>query len=197
MAFIPPMLAAAGSFIVSNLPTIMSVATLASAGVSAYGAIKAGEAEQYASNAEAFQLDQRAKQERAVSQLEAARRRRAGKAMLSTQKSLLADTGFASDDPTSLNLVSETVKSQTLEELLTLAQGEDLAKQDEFQAQQVRTAGKNAMKGARITALSQLIGSGASWYDRFGAGRRAVVRPGGGKSGFNANALLHSPVHAG
>lgn len=176
----------------------MSVATLASAGVSAYGAIKAGEAEQYAANAEAFQLDQRAKQERAVSQLEAARRRRAGKAMLSTQKSLLADTGFASDDPTSLNLVSETVKSQTLEELLTLAQGEDLAKQDEFQAQQVRAGGRQAMKGARITALTSLMGDGASWYDRFGGGRRPRVTPRGGKtSGFSTSMLLHSPVPRG
>lgn len=140
--------------------------------MSAYGAYRQGQQAQFAANLTATQIETRAKQERAIAQMEAARRRRQGKAQLSTQRSLMATTGFASDDPTSLSLVSETVGAQTLEELLVLAQGEDSARQMEFEAKQVRQGGKNAMRNAKSEAFGALVGGGMSWYDRYGPGRR-------------------------
>lgn len=158
----------------------MAVASLASAGISAYGSYKQGQYEQAAANATATQYEAQATQERAVSQLQAARQRAAAKSQSSDQRSLMAASGFASDDPTSRNLVSETVKAQTLQELLTLAEGEDEARQQEYSARLARAGGKNAMASARVNAAGSLLGSSISWYDRYGPGRSAGGAGGAG-----------------
>lgn len=193
MAFALPVMQAVGSFIAGNF---MSVATLAAAGLNAYGQIQAGKAEARAATFTAAQMDARAKQERAVSQLEAARRRREGKAQLSQQKSLMAASGFAADDPSSLHLVSETVGAQTLEELLVLAQGEDSARQMEFEASQTRMAGQQAKANARTGALTTLAGNMFSWYDRYGGGGRAR-KPGATKPRYAGTLFNHETAHAG
>lgn len=154
------------------------MATLGAIGVNAYGQYQTGVQEQQAANLTAVQQETAAKQERAIAQIEAARRRRFHKSQLSEQRSLSAASGFATDDPTSLNLVSETVGAQTLEELLTLAQGEETARQMEFAATQTRLGGRNARKNANVAATGTLLQGGMSWYDRYG-GRR---RPAGGST---------------
>jgi hypothetical protein len=169
MAWFAAAASSIGSFIGGNAAAI---ASLAAAGLSAYGQYQQGQAQQRQANATAAQLETQANQERAIAQLEAARRRREGKAQLSQQKSLLADSGFASDDPSSLHLINETVGAQTLEELLVLAQGEDAARQTEFQAQQVRQGGASAAQSGRLSALISVAEGFTSWYDRYGGGSR-------------------------
>lgn len=123
-------------------------------------------------------MEAQAKQERAVAQLQAARMRREGKAQLSEQRSLMAASGFASDDPTSINLLHDTVGAQTLEELLVLAQGEDAARQQEYAARQTRLGGKNARSNANAGAITSLAGGMSSWYDRYGGGSAAKTKTG-------------------
>lgn len=178
MAFLGGVFGSIGSFIGGNAATILSLAT---AGISAYGNYQQGQAQKQQNDATAAQLETQANQERAIAQLEAARRRRAGKAQLSEQQSMLASSGFASDDPSSLHLVSETVGAQTLEELLVLAQGEDTARQTEFQAQQVRKGGRMDARSGTMSALVSGMGGFTSWYDRYGGGRRRTTS--GGSSG--------------
>lgn len=167
---------AVGSFLMNNW---RSVATLSAVGVNAYGQYQSGIQEQQAANLTAIQQETAAKQERAIAQIEVARRKRFHAAQRSEQQSLLASSGFSADDPTSLNLVSETVGAQTLEEMLTLAQGEETARQMEFAATQTRLGGRNARKNAKLDAVGTLATGGMSWYDRYGAGRR---RPAGGST---------------
>lgn len=159
----------------------MAVATLASAGLNAYGQYQQGVAERDAAYATAAQQDAQANQERAIAQIERARQARIHKSQNSQQKSLLAASGFAADDPTALNLVSETVGAQTLEELLTLAQGEEAAQAMDFSATQSRRAGKNAYSSGVTGAIGTLVGSGLSWRDRYGSGSSGASGGSAGK----------------
>jgi hypothetical protein len=156
-----------GSFVLSHFAAVAATATAVAGGVQAYGQFKQAETERTQAFMVADQIDAQAKQERAVAQLQAARQRRIAKSQLSTQRTALSASGFAPDDPTGQALLKETVGAQTLEELLTLAQGEDSARQMERQGQQIRLGGLNTYANGRTQAMSALIQNASSWYDRY------------------------------
>jgi hypothetical protein len=154
-------------FVVANIGTIASVGAAA---YGAYGSIKQGKALEAFGRDQKAAADAQAGQDRAVAQFQAERQKREGKALGSRQRALLADSGFAADDPTALNLVDETVKTQTLEEMLTLAQGEQTAQSRE-------QGGAASAKQSQMDADAQygqaattLMSSATSWYDRYGGG---------------------------
>lgn len=179
MAWFYPAVQAVGSYLTSAGG--MAAMSAVTAGVTAYGSYQQGRAERSAANAMAAQQEIQAGQERAVAQLERARQKRIHASKASEQRSLMAASGFASDDPTAINLASETAGAQTLEELLTLAQGEETARQMGFGATQSRAAGENAYKSGVMNAATTLMGSATSWYDRYGGGSRAPSAPGAPK----------------
>jgi hypothetical protein len=169
MAFMIPIAMKVGSFALANA---MSIASMAAAGISAYGGMKSAEAQQQAAYDNAAQLDARAGQERAISHLEMARKARTDKAQLSEQRNSNANSGFASDDASSAHLISETVGEQTLQQMLIKAQAEESAGQMEAQGRQMRRDGRNQAKATQASTLAAFAGDAISWHDRYGASRR-------------------------
>ncbi len=182
MAFMAPVLGwlgGAGSFIMGNAGLITSIAGMASGVMNAQAQRAQGEAEYAAALSEKRQAYAQANLERAVSQRQAARQKREGERVLSRQRTLAATSGFSADDPTSLKLGTETAGAATLEELLTLAQGEDTAKQMEYAGDLTAYGGKSARSAARIGATASQLSSIASWRDMYGggSGRPSVTSP--------------------
>lgn len=146
----------------------MTIASLAATGISMVGSMNAAAAQQQAAYDTAAQIESRAGQERAIAHREMARKQRENKAALSQQKTQLAATGFATDDPSSLAIVGATVEEMTLQEMLIKAQAEESARGMEFEAKQMRRGADADAKAARSTALATLVGDVVSWRDRYG-----------------------------
>lgn len=162
MPFMAPVVAWVGA----NALTVATAVATAASGLMSYGASRTAAAQQQiAAGANAQQLELQAGQTRAISQLEAARKRRDNKAMLSDQRTVMAASGLTPD----ANIIGETVAEQTLQEMLTLAQGEAEAKRLEFAAQQTRLQGKYDASATRNAGVATLIGSAVSWGDRYGS----------------------------
>lgn len=135
----------------------MAFLKLLAGGVQAYGQLYSGAAEQQAANAEAQQREIQAGQERAAAQHNAAKMREEAKRLLSRQRAGAAASGFDATDPTSRALVSDTVKTQTIEEKLVQAQAEDRARQMEFAGAMKRWGGKQARKASKFAAGATLM----------------------------------------
>ena len=168
MAFMIPVAQAVGSFVMSNA---MTIASLAATGISAIGSMNAAAAQQQAAYDTAAGIDQRAGQERAIAHREMARQQRENKAALSEQKTQLAATGFAADDPSRLRIVGATEDVRTGLEMLIKAQAEESARGMESEARQMRSQAKSDYKAARAQTLSSLAGDLVSWRDRYGNSR--------------------------
>lgn len=169
-----PILQSVGSFALSNF---MSIATLAMGAFSAVSTHNAGVAQQEQAFQSAAMMDQEAKQERAVSHYEMARQRQEQKARASENTLALASGGFSGDDPSSVHLLSEVAGQETLEQLMTKAQGEQRARNLEREAISTRAGGKIARKAATLSAFTQAVSAGSSWYDRYGPGRQRAPQP--------------------
>ncbi|GAM99121.1 hypothetical protein U91I_02761 [alpha proteobacterium U9-1i] len=159
------------------MPFIQTAATLAATGVGVYSAVKQGEQTERAAHVDAIQQINAAKEERAIAHLEIARKSRADRALLSEQRTLMANSGFTTDDPTSAHLLTETVGAQTLEKLLVKAQAESGAAQMEFAASNMRRAGANAAADGRTQGAIALLNAAPSWRDRYGPPTRASTVP--------------------
>lgn len=168
MAFAIPLAMQAGSFILSNGMALLSAGAGIAGAVSMHNA---GVDAQSQANQQAAQLDQQAKQERAISHYEMARQRAAQKTRASENQLGMSSGGLAGDDASSVNLVSEMAGKETLEQLLTKAIGEQRARNLENQGVQARIEGKQARKSATLSAFTHLLGAGASWADRYGPSR--------------------------
>lgn len=162
-----PLILKAGSFILSNGMAMLSAVSGIAGAVSMHNA--GVDAQQQAYN-QAAQLDQQAKQERAVAHMDMARQRREAKARASENQLILSTGGFAGDDPSSVHLLSETAGQETLEQLMTKALGEQRARNLENQGAQLRIQGKQQRKSATLGAFAQALGAAASWGDRYGGG---------------------------
>lgn len=179
MTFTIPAIAQMGSFILSNGMAILSAA----GGIAgAVGTYNQGVAAQSAAYSQAAQLDAQARNERAVSHYEMAKQQREAKSRASETQLALASGGFAADDPSSVALVSENAGRETLEQLMTKALAEQRARGMEQQGAQLRKEGKQARRAATLSAFSSLVGSGASWAQRYGGS----LGGGGSFKGYNA-----------
>lgn len=117
-----------------------------------------GAAQAAALEGEAAQQEAQANQERAVAQYNAAKQREEHKRVLARQRAGLAASGFDPTDATGTVLTAETVKTATLEELLTLAQGEERARQMDFAAKVRSSTAKSARRGSYLAAGATLAG---------------------------------------
>jgi len=161
MTFIPAAFAAIGSFVATNGLAIAS----AVAGIGSFvGSQTAAANQQFAANGAAMNLDNQAKAERAKSHMEAARRQRADKALLSTQQNSMANSGFEPDEA----IIGATHEEMTLQGLLELATAEQEAQRLEYAAKQTRMQGKFDASATRMSGYASAAGNVASWGDQYG-----------------------------
>lgn len=157
---------------------IALAATAASTAISASGKKKAGREEQEAANLEAADLDLQAGQTRAVAHRKSEQIAQQAERLSSRQKTLQATSGFAADDVSALEVLGETKRVSTYEQLLANAEGEDQARALEFQARQTRESGIRARKAANRAALGTIIGGVA----QIASSAASSFGSGGGKS---------------
>lgn len=145
-----------------------------------------GRAAKQAANAEALQLEARAKGERAAGTYQQDRIRQRADEIMATQRARMAASGGSAsgDDGTSAAIIGDTSRKASMEQLLIQAQAEDRARQDEYQAVITRKAGKNAQNAANFRAAGALLQAGASWSQSFGnAGKIGTKAATGGWQG--------------
>lgn len=178
MSFLATAASAVGGFLSANAAAISAATTAISVGASiAGGAQQQTMANQQASASEsqALQLDARAKQERAVGDYNMQRLKAANDRIRGRQTSLLAASGFSSDDVGASEIQDDTTKQASVNELLLLADAEDKARGDEFQAkltrvqgQQQLTAGRSAYTKGILSAGGELVSGISSWRQLYG-----------------------------
>ena len=181
-------------------PVTMTVMA-ASAGMSALGsvregdsALRAGKANRAAAYSEADGLDIQAGQEIAAGSHNSVQIARRAKEILARQEAIAASGGGSTQDGTVVAIQSETVKSSSLEQLLTMAAAEETAQQIRHKGEITRRGGDMALADARekkrasyLKAGTTLLKAGSSWGQMFGGA-------GGAASGANTAA---SSLHAG
>jgi hypothetical protein len=136
---------------------------------------------QMAAEAEARQLETRARQGLAVGTYNSERIAKRAKEIMSSQRAAAAAGGGDTTDATVLAITDETIREASMESLLTMAEAEDSARQDRYAAAVTRTTGaqqarsfqamgKAASYGATASLLSSIgsaVGS-SSWKATFG-----------------------------
>lgn len=152
------------------LPVIAAVATLASAGVSAYGTIAAGKAQDQAAKYEAAQLDIEAKNRKAESQIEAGEISRRKDLALSNLQANAAASGFSATDPTALAKADEIARYGTFQEQLAQYGGTSQRAGLEAQAEARRFTGKAQRIGSRYSAAGTILGGIGSAASGFSGG---------------------------
>ncbi len=178
MAFVVPALAAIGgamgatgtAAVVAGGMTVAGMAATAYGGYASAQAAKAeGRAAQAAANAEAVQAERQAMQERGVASFNADKMQTRVRQILSEQRVIGAAGGGDTTDQTSAALRRETVRNGTMEELLTLANAEDRARQMEYSADTARRTGRAQRSLGNMRANATLINTGASLLSTAGS----------------------------
>jgi hypothetical protein len=164
------------------LATIATIASVASAGLTAVGTIAGGnaaaaqgEAEQTAANFEAKQLDIKAKDEFATGQRQAQQYQRQKKLALSTLQTRASGSGFAATDPSTLALADEISTYGTLQEQMALYGGES-RQQDmnlaaagrRFSGASAAALGKAKQTGAYLSAGGTILGGISTMAGKYG-----------------------------
>lgn len=172
------------------LPAIATIASVVGTGVSAYGTLAAGKAQQQQAIAQgaaerdarelvARQLVAKGKEEMAASQQEAEQYKRNKDLAQSTLQNRAAAGGFSATDPTAMALADEIEKYGTLQEKMALWGGasrraglESQAAGERFTGNSALSAaiqtGKNARRASYFDAASTILGGVstlASKYD--------------------------------
>jgi hypothetical protein len=142
--------------------------------VGAVTQVRAGQQERANSEMIAAQMDQRAKQTRALASRQIERLRRANQRVRARARSLLAASGFSVSDVGANEMDLDLIKEGSINELLAAAQGEDEARQEEMRARLTRAGGKQAQTASSFAAATTLVESYGSWRDRYGGGRAAT-----------------------
>lgn len=158
----------AGSFIMSNM---MAVGTAALSGVGAMmgyqGQLNAAGAARQQAYDNALELDRSAGQDRAVAQLERARQKREHTSQQKETRTAMSVSGLH-DDP---SIIGETAATMTLQEMLTLAQGEQAAKEKNRAAELMRKGGNIDYRAARGAATLEAFDKAKSWGARYAPAR--------------------------
>jgi hypothetical protein len=134
-----------------------------------------------AAEAEASQLETRARQGLAVGSYNSARIQKRAAEIMASQRAAAAAGGGDTTDVTVGAITDETIREAAMESLLTMAEAEDRARQDRYGAAVRRVTGKQqsdalmqqskAQKtggyATLISSVGQAMGS-QSWKDTFG-----------------------------
>jgi hypothetical protein len=148
----------------------------ASLALGAYGAIETAKAGRKAASAadasaqnEALQLEARAKSTLVEGSYNSDRIARKAKQILSSQRARAAASG------TDISAIQkDTIQEASVDQLLIMAQAEEDAAKDRYQAETTRKTGKsqadiyrNQARAGLISGASTLIGGVADWRERF------------------------------
>ncbi|CFR19937.1 hypothetical protein [Yersinia kristensenii] len=117
---------------------------------------------------EASQLDKQANSVRAQSQLQAMEDRRQARLAESRALAVGAASGAAADSTSFVNNISNMESQGELNALTSLWGGNQQGNQLNNQAAVRRAEGDAAKKAGKINAMSSLLQTGGSLYDRFG-----------------------------
>jgi hypothetical protein len=131
--------------------------------------------------AEARQLETRARQGVAVGTYNSERIAKRAKEILASQRAAAAAGGGDTTDVTVQAITDETIREASMEQILTMAEAEDHARQDRYAAAVTRVTGQQqarsyhaqasaAKLGGTATLLSDIgsIASGRGWFSKFG-----------------------------
>jgi hypothetical protein len=142
-------------------------AAMAGTALTALGALKEGRQANADASFQAAQLEQNAGQERAASQRQAIEQRRQARLTNSRIQALAGGGGL---DPTVVDLSANIAGEGELRALTALYTGEERARGNEMNAQGARIAGKNAERASRVKAISSVLSSGSSMFEKYGGG---------------------------
>lgn len=147
----------------------------------AAAAEEAGQRALIAGEAEAKQLETRARQTVAVGSYNADLIKKRAESIIATQRARAAAGGGDTTDASVTAITDETVKQASMESLLTMAEAEDKARQDRYAAKVSRYAGasqnrsaQSEAKGYRAAGRATILSAvgdmvGADWSKAFGA----------------------------
>lgn len=169
---------------------LMIGGTLLSAGTSIIGGMSANQQ----AKAQARQVEEQARQERAAALREAGRKRKEGEYIQSQQLAAAAAGGGGVNDPTVLNIMGDTAGETEIQAKELQYAGDVRATDLMNTASMIRYGGKQEKMGGLVKGLSSLAAGGASIYNKYnpasttsrydtGASRWLQMR-GGGKSRY-------------
>lgn len=139
-----------------------------------------GERALLAGEAEAKQLETRARQEVAVGSYNSDRIGKRAAQILASQRAAAAANGGDTTDATVQAITSETIREASMEQLMTMADAEDRARQDRYAAKVSRYTGASRNASARLeakaarlagtaTVIKGLSESANSWATAYGS----------------------------
>jgi hypothetical protein len=138
--------------------------------------------------AEAKQLETRARQGLAVGSYNSERVTKRASEIMATQRARAAAGGGDTTDLTVQSITDETIREAAMESLLTMAEAEDHAKQDRYAAAVTRVTGKqqaDAYKkqasAAKLAGTAQLMGDLSNMWSKYsgGGGSSGSISSGG------------------
>jgi hypothetical protein len=127
----------------------------------------------------------RAAQERAVGTYRQQALQQNAEVLVARQRAAMASSGgdASGGDGTSAAIITKTSSRASMEQLLTQAQAEDTARQDNYEAVLTRKRGKNAQAAANFQAAGSFLSAassaagGSNWGSMFGGGKGGMVEP--------------------
>jgi len=134
------------------------------------GTLAAGKAEAGALDDEALQYDAIAKQARATSQRKAIEEVRAGKVQESRVQALVAASGAGATDPSVVDAMARMAGDSQYAKDVALYDGEVDARNNERTASARRGEARAVKQASKISALSTLLSTGSTMFDRYGGG---------------------------
>lgn len=155
----------------------VGLATQVAGGVaSSQASEKTGRAQQAAAEGEATQLEKRAKDTVAAASFNTQTIKRKVDQILAAQRAQAAMGGGDTLDGSVRDVAADTVKQGTIDELLTMAQAQDDASTDRYQAAVTRRSGVTSNALAQDRAKAQMLSTGttilsgaANWRQKYGS----------------------------
>lgn len=154
----------------AELAVISTIASIAGTAITAGATLAAGKAQQKIANYEAQQLEIKAKEEQAASQIEAQQLRRQKNLALSKLQTRAAASGFSATDPTALNLAEDIQRYGTFQEQVAQYGGKSRRVGLEAQAAGRRFEGAVAKQNAKSNAFGTILGGISSFAKNYGGG---------------------------
>jgi hypothetical protein len=152
-------------------PVLTAVSTIATIGgtiLSVSGAMQQGKEEKARFQYEQKVAAQQADEAQAASQREAMARYREGRMLLSQQQAAIAGSGGSLSDPSVIDIMDDTKEQITLAAQTDIYRGDQQARGYNDAAEVADYDAQNAMRKARLNAMSNLFSGVSSMFDRFG-----------------------------
>ncbi len=129
---------------------------------------------QVAAEAEAKQLETRARQGVAVGSYNSERVTKRAAEIMSSQRAAAAAGGGDTTDATVQAITDETIRNAAMDSIMTMANAEDLARQDRYSAAVTRVTGKQQSdvyrtqsKAAKLAGTATLLGDLGNMWTKY------------------------------